>query len=72
MTDIKAIRDEEKRKYHDYRVRAAQIYGGHGMQVQPHGGVWPVDGGAFVEMVAWVPNVVALEREPAAVPELEK
>ena len=46
-----------QRKLDDYRARAERLYGSEHVKVNPHGPVSPCyEGGAFVELTAWVPD----------------
>lgn len=45
-------------KSEDYRELAEKMYGHGVVKVPRFGSVTPGEGGAFVEMVVWVPDVV--------------
>ena len=49
-------RQKQKEAVAWYREQAQRIYGGHGLQVLEHSHVHVTEGGAFVEVVVWIPE----------------
>jgi len=51
----------------EFRTAAGRMHGDSGISVSPHGSMHRCDGGAFVELVLWVPDAEAeairMERE---------
>jgi hypothetical protein len=51
---IKARRKQSKLKNVQYREKASTLF--PGLIISPHAHVSPAEGGAFVEVVVWVPD----------------
>jgi hypothetical protein len=55
-SDIFKAHKAQQQKLADYRLKAEKLFGTAFVKVNPHGTVQPCEGGAFVEMIVWVPD----------------
>ena len=67
--DVRPQSPSGRLRYSDeeFRTAAGRMHGDPGMSVPPHGSLQRCDGGAFVDLVLWVPDdeadAIRMERE---------